>query len=132
MTNKPTKERPLTIKQQRFIDFYDGNATEAALKAGYSKKTAPFIGAENLKKPKIAQAIQNREQKRNGKHIATREERQLFWTEGMNDVTLDIKDRHKASELLGRSEADFTDNKRLVDKDGEDLEWKVEIVEVKK
>ncbi|MCD3505661.1 terminase small subunit, partial [Streptococcus equi] len=42
----------LTIKQQKFIDEYIicGNATEAALKAGYSKKTAGQIGEQNLKK----------------------------------------------------------------------------------
>ena len=45
----------LTIKQQRFADEYiiSGNATEAAIKAGYSKKTANVIGVENLIKPNI-------------------------------------------------------------------------------
>jgi chromatin remodeling complex protein RSC6 len=40
-------------KQKCFVAAYEGNATQAALKAGYSKKTAAFIGAENLKKPQI-------------------------------------------------------------------------------
>lgn len=50
----------LTRKQQLFVDEYlvDLNASQAALRAGYSKKTAPFIGAENLKKPQIQFAIQ--------------------------------------------------------------------------
>lgn len=56
--------KKFTVKQQRFVDFYDGNATDAALKAGYSEKTAAFIGAENLKKPKIAKAIAERESKK--------------------------------------------------------------------
>ena len=43
----------LTAKQQRFIEAYDGNATQAALTAGYSAKTAYAIGQENLKKPEI-------------------------------------------------------------------------------
>lgn len=49
----------LTPKQQRFVDEYlkDPNATAAAKRAGYSKKTAGFIGSENLKKPYIAAAI---------------------------------------------------------------------------
>jgi len=44
--------RPLTAKQQRFIDEYpvDLNATQAARRAGYSPKTAFVIGYENLKK----------------------------------------------------------------------------------
>jgi phage terminase small subunit len=43
----------LTEKQKRFCDYYieTGNATEAAIRAGYSNKTARFIGAENLTKP---------------------------------------------------------------------------------
>lgn len=42
----------LTLKQQKFSDEYiiSGNATEAALKAGYSKKTVRSIGQENLTK----------------------------------------------------------------------------------
>ncbi|ENV46040.1 hypothetical protein P255_01434 [Acinetobacter brisouii CIP 110357] len=50
----------LTAKQQRFVDEYliDLNATQAAIRAGYSAKTANEIGAENLAKPSIAKAIQ--------------------------------------------------------------------------
>lgn len=53
----------LTIKQQRFVEYYDGNATKAALRAGYKKNTAAFTGAENLRKPQIQKAIQSREKK---------------------------------------------------------------------
>lgn len=50
----------LTAKQQSFVDEYliDLNATQAAIRAGYSEKTAGQIGDENLKKPQISQAIQ--------------------------------------------------------------------------
>ena len=49
----------LTAKQQRFIEEYlvDLNATQAAIRAGYSEKTAGVIGCENLAKPNIAAAI---------------------------------------------------------------------------
>lgn len=49
----------LTAKQQRFVVEYliDLNATQASIRAGYSKRTAGQIGDENLKKPQIAQAI---------------------------------------------------------------------------
>lgn len=100
--------KKLTIKQKRFVEAYTGNATRAALEAGYSQKTAYAIGQENLKKPIIAQAIKKREDKRLGKHIATREERQRFWSKMMENADRD-GDKLKASELLGRSEADFTD-----------------------
>jgi phage terminase small subunit len=50
----------LTAKQERFVEEYliDFNAAAAAVRAGYSKKTARFIGAENLTKPNIQAAIQ--------------------------------------------------------------------------
>ncbi|UZA50423.1 terminase small subunit [Moraxella bovis] len=50
----------LTPKQQRFVDEYliDLNATQACIRAGYSEKTAKEMGAENLTKPNIQNAIQ--------------------------------------------------------------------------
>ncbi len=61
-TQAPEKEAPqlgLTDKQQRFVDEYlvDLNATQAAIRAGYSPDTAGAIGHENLKKPEISAAI---------------------------------------------------------------------------
>lgn len=52
----------LTAKQQRFVDEYllDLNATQAAIRAGYSKATARFIGAENLTKPHIQEIVTKR------------------------------------------------------------------------
>ena len=46
-------------KQQRFVEEYmiDLNATQAAIRAGYSPKTAGSIGEENLRKPEIDKAI---------------------------------------------------------------------------
>lgn len=50
----------LTPKQKLFVQEYliDLNATQAAIRAGYSEKTAAVIGAENLIKPNIAASIQ--------------------------------------------------------------------------
>ncbi|WP_312697145.1 terminase small subunit [Sphingobacterium mizutaii] len=54
----------LTDKQQRFVEEYmvDLNATQAAIRAGYSQDTAKEIGCENLTKPNIQEAIQKRKQ----------------------------------------------------------------------
>lgn len=51
---------PLTPKQQRFVNEYliVLNATQAAIRAGYSETTARNVGSENLTKPDIADAIQ--------------------------------------------------------------------------
>ncbi|MFW5438107.1 terminase small subunit [Paenibacillus apiarius] len=50
----------LTAKQNAFVQEYliDLNATQAAIRAGYSAKTARKIGQENLTKPDIQKAIQ--------------------------------------------------------------------------
>lgn len=52
----------LTDKQAAFVEEYltDFNATQAALRAGYSEKSARAIGAENLTKPDISEAIKQR------------------------------------------------------------------------
>ena len=52
--------KPLPAKRQRFVEEYliDLNATQAAIRAGYSAKTAGSIGEEILKKPEIQEAIQ--------------------------------------------------------------------------
>ena len=54
----------MTVKQRAFVENYTGNATQAALAAGYSRRTARVIGAENLTKPDIQKAIQEREEAR--------------------------------------------------------------------
>lgn len=55
-------KQKLTAKQQKFANSYieSGNATKAAIDAGYSKKTAAVIGNENLTKPDIKSYINER------------------------------------------------------------------------
>ena len=54
--------RPLTARQARFVDEYliDLNATRAAIRAGYSAKTAEWIGPQLLGKTHVAEAIAER------------------------------------------------------------------------
>ncbi|WP_239379212.1 terminase small subunit, partial [Pseudomonas aeruginosa] len=54
----------LTDKQRRFVDEYlvDLNATQAAIRAGYSAKRADAIGHENLRKPEVAAFLAERQQ----------------------------------------------------------------------
>jgi len=56
---KTVAQRKLNPKQQRFVEEYliDLNATQAAIRAGYSPKTATAIASENLSKPSISAAI---------------------------------------------------------------------------
>ena len=72
----------LTEKQRRFVDYYieTGNASEAARRAGYSEKTAGWIGQENLQKPTIKAAIDARLKDLEDKRIAKADEVLQFLT----------------------------------------------------
>ena len=56
----------LTAKQDSFVKTYllnGGNATQAAISAGYSETSARFVGAENLTKPNIKALIEKHQKK---------------------------------------------------------------------
>ena len=117
MTNKNTAKpvkRELTLKQQKFVDCFDGNIKEAAEKSGLSYEYARRM----VTKGHILEAIKNRQDtEARPKTIGTRQERQSFWTEVMRNKAAMMRDRLKASELLGKSEADFTENMNHKDAD---------------
>lgn len=66
----------MTEKQKRFCDEYliDLNATQAAVRSGYSKKAARKIGQENLTKPDILEYIKKRLAEKEGALIAKQDE----------------------------------------------------------
>ncbi|MBU5243615.1 terminase small subunit [Lactococcus lactis subsp. lactis] len=66
----------MTPKQRKFCDEYikTGNATQSAINAGYSKKTAKSIGAENLTKPDLKKYIDSKLKDISNNAIATAEE----------------------------------------------------------
>lgn len=124
----------LTPKQKAFADYYiqTGNATESAIKAGYSKKTAGVIGDENLKKPYIKKYIDERLEQISSERIANAQEVMEYLTRIMRgqdveevivvegegdgcssarkmDKALNQKDRIKAAELIGKRYSMWTD-----------------------
>lgn len=112
----------LTAKQQRFVDEYliDLNATQAAIRAGYSKGTAYSIGVENLRKPEIQKRIQERMNEKEASLIATQDEILKYLTSVMRGESMSAvivvedgmpkemdkhpneKERLQAAELLGK------------------------------
>ena len=77
MAKKGNKRRPkLNPKQKRFVEEYlvDLNGTKAAIRAGYSKRTAVKIATENLTKPLITEAIQRAIQERSERTEITQDE----------------------------------------------------------
>ncbi len=73
--NNQSIDKELTPKQDKFVDEYlvDLNATQAAIRAGYSKRSANNIGPGNLLKPIIQEAIQKRRLKLQQKLHITQE-----------------------------------------------------------
>lgn len=124
----------MTKKQQRFCDEYliSLNATQAAIKAGYSPKTAKAIGQENLTKPDIKAYIEQRMEEKENELIADQNEVLKYLTsvirgqsrssvvvvENIGDFMSearevkkapDEKERLKAAELLGKRYGIYTD-----------------------
>ena len=131
-------EKKLTAKQQRFCDEYliDLNATQAAIRAGYSEKTARVIAAENLTKPYIKEYIDMRMAEKEKSLIADQDEVLKYLTsvlrgeseseeiviENIGDFTSEArtmkkapseKDRLKAAELLGKRYSLFKNDVKL-------------------
>lgn len=117
----------MTEKQKRFADEYlkDTNATKAAERAGYSKKSAYSIGAENLKKPEIKAYIKAKLDEMHDENTADAKEVLEYLTSVMRGKSTaeivvvvgvgdgeskplkmekapDEKERLKAGELLGK------------------------------
>ena len=116
----------LTDKQQRFVDEYlvDLNATQAAIRAGYSAKTAGQIGDQNLKKLEIQAAIQRRKKELSEKTKITQqmvlEELGKVAFESAEDSSeskLKYANKLRALELLGKHLGLF--DKDAADADGE-------------
>lgn len=121
----------VNAKQKRFADEYliDCNATQAAIRAGYSPKTARQIGEQNLSKLDIKEYIEQQlEQIHNAKTADAQEVLEYLTAvmrgehteqtlrlvgEGVQEIdTLEVsaKDRIKAAELIGKRYGMFKDN----------------------
>lgn len=107
----------LTAKQQRFVEEYliDLNATQAAIRAGYSENTARAIGAENLTKPDIASEIKKRQDKLGEEAEITAEWvlLQLVENHKMARAIGELPASNKALELIGKHKGMFKDKIEL-------------------
>lgn len=101
----------LTQKQKRFCEEYikTANASASAVAAGYSRKTAGAIGAENLKKPQIAAYIKKRIEDQDAAMVADSNEILKFYTAVMRGEVKDqfgldssLTDRLKAADSLAK------------------------------
>lgn len=120
----------MTDKQKRFCDEYliDCNATQAAIRAGYSPKTAYSIGEENLKKPELKTYIDERLKQLRSEKIADAQEVLEYLTSVMrgehteqvlrldgdgvqvvDSIQTPTHDKLKAAELIGKRYGLFKD-----------------------
>ena len=100
----------LNARQKSFCEFYvaSGNATEAAIKAGYKEKNARFIGSENLTKANIKEYIEELQEKAKGNRIMTAIERREFLTKMILKEETKDTDRLKAVDILNKMEGEYT------------------------
>lgn len=119
MPQKPRKNK-LTAKQAAFVREYlvDFNASQAALRAGFSPKSAPRLGQILMAKTHIVEAIAKLRDKADSKAVATARELRELWSEFARNPEMSAKDRLKATELLGRTKAMFVDRKEITGKGG--------------
>lgn len=121
-------DRPLNAKQKKFcLLVASGETATAAYMVAYNSKNEKISassGSKLMKDARIlkqievysqenAQKLQESLQKEEKLLIMSRAQRQAFWTEVALDPRQPINARLKATELLGRSEADFTDNMNI-------------------
>jgi len=92
-------------RQRAFCEAYllSGNATEAAIKAGYSPKSARSIGQRLLTYVDIREYLAQRNAQIIAENTATLEEIYSFWSVTMRDQASKPADRLKASELLSKA-----------------------------
>jgi hypothetical protein len=88
--------KPLTIKQDAFVKAYllnGGNATQAAIDAGYREKTAQQIGSENLLKPVIAAAIKEHQKRNDADFIYSKDEKLKLLQKAMTRCSIDDEEK---------------------------------------
>lgn len=101
-------------RQRRFVELIMGecigNATEAYCRAYQTKNrnAGAVEGHRLLRNPKVKAAITARVRK--DPAVATREQRQQFWTQFMLDDSKHDAVRLRGSELLGKSQGDFVEH----------------------
>lgn len=123
--------RKLTERQRRFCEEYliDGNASQAAIRAGYSKRSSTVVSTTLMKNPQVQAYLKELLEKLHSAKVADAQEVLEYLTsimrgeqreqtlqlvgDGMQDITaIDVaaKDRLKAAELLGKRYGIFKEN----------------------
>lgn len=117
----------LTDKQAKFVDEYlvDLNATQAAIRAGYSANRASEIGYQQLRKTTVQEAIAEAMEKRSKRVQRTADDvmrdlaairadaMQIVHDKDGNAVMLDKPSAIKTLELEGKHLAMWTDKQQL-------------------
>ena len=108
----------LTPKQKAFCEHYagnGGNATRAAIMAGYSENAATVEGSRLLTNVNVFDYIRELSEPAENKRIANAIEIKEFWTSSMRDDGEKMSDRLKASEHLAKSAAMFVERIEVED-----------------
>ena len=100
----------LNARQKAFCEYYVaiGNATDAAIKAGYKEKYAGVNADKLLKNTNIQKYIEELQEKAKGNRIMTAIERREFLTSMIKDGAVKDTDRLKALDILNKMDGEYT------------------------
>lgn len=98
------EEIKLTEKQKRFADFYIecGNASEAAIKAGYSERSAKVIANENLTKPYLRKYINDCISNKDNERVASQDEVLEYFTRVLRGEEKDYTISQEQKPVIGK------------------------------
>lgn len=100
----------LNARQKAFCEYYvaSGNATEAAIKAGYKEKYAGVNADKLLKNTNIQKYIEELQEKAKGNRIMTAIERKEFLTKMILKEETKDTDKLKALDILNKMDGEYT------------------------
>ena len=105
----------LNTRQKAFCEYYVacGNATESAIKAGYSEKTARSIGQRLLTNVDIKKYIKELQEKAKESRILTAREKREWLSEVIKNGNEKLQDRLKALDILNKMDGEYIEKMQL-------------------
>jgi len=105
----------LNARQKSFCEFYvaSGNATESAIKAGYSEKYTNKNVSKIRQNTAVQEYIKELQEKAKTNRIMTAVERREFLTEVIKNGNEKLQDRLKALDILNKMDSEYIEKMQL-------------------
>ena len=115
VANKEVVALKLNARQKSFCEFYvaSGNATESAIKAGYSEKYTNKNVSKIRQNTAVQEYIKELQEKAKTNRIMTAVERREFLTEVIKNGNEKLQDRLKALDILNKMDGEYIEKMQL-------------------